>query len=146
MRRLLGLMTKTEASSPQEVLPTSSGEYITQVAEGTNLVDGKQTWQHAEASRDDLEVMLKCCEAELKTMATAKVVAAPFYFERAAILLRKAKQYDREITVCEHYIQAVETYYSSVARTYEADIRKGPKFRAIAARITKSKLLRVRSQ
>ena len=58
------------------------------------IVDGKQTWEHASESKNNLEVMLRCCHAELETMKRAKVVAAPFNFERAAILLRKNKQYE----------------------------------------------------
>ncbi len=99
LRRLLRLKTKTEEPLPQEALPATSGEYITQISVGANLVDGLQTWQHAETSKDNLDIMLKCCEAELRTMEKAKVVAAPFYFERAAILFRKTKQYDREIEI-----------------------------------------------
>ena len=146
LRRLLGLKTKTEGPLPQEVLPATSGEYITQISAGANLVDGLQTWQHAETSKDNLDIMLKCCEAELRTMEKAKVVAAPFFFERAAILLRKTKQYDQEIEICERYVHAVEAYYSSVAKVYEADVRKSPRFRAIEARATKAKLLHAQAQ
>jgi len=146
LRRLLSLKTETEDPLPQGALPASSGDYITQLSSGANLVEGKPTWQHTETNKDNLDIMLKCCEAELKTMETAEVVAAPFYFERAAILLRKAKQYDQEIAICERYLHAVEAYYSSVAKVYEADVRKGPRFKAIEARVTKARLVRERAQ
>lgn len=142
LRRLLGLKTKTEGPLPSDALPATSGEHITRISAGANLVDGKPTWQHAETSKDNLDVMLRCCEAELKTMATAKVVAAPFYFERAAVLLRKAKQYEQEIQICERYVRAVNLYYSSVSKGYEADVRKGPRFKAIEVRVTKARVLR----
>jgi len=146
LHRLLGVKTKTADRLPQVALPVSSGDYITQTSGGANLVEGKPTWQHAEASKDNLDVMLKCCEAELKTMETAEVVASPFFFQRAAILLRKGKQYDQEIAICERYVHAVEAYYSSVAKAYEADMRNGPGFKAIEARVTKARLLRERAQ
>ncbi len=145
LRRLLGLKTGTEETSLDQGIPATSGEYITQVSAGANLVDGKQTWEYAETSKNNLEVMLRCCEAELKTMGAAQVVAAPFYFERAAILLHKAKQYDQEIAICERYVHAVEAYYSTEAQTYEADVRQGPRFKAIEARVTKARLLRERA-
>lgn len=119
----------------------TSGEYITRVMEGATLVDGKQTWELAEGSKNDLGMMLRCCEAELETMKRAKVVAAPFYFERAALLLRKAKHYEREIEICETYIEAVHEHYSSNAQDYEADVRKGPRFLALQARVPKARAL-----
>lgn len=50
----------------------TSGELITHVAGGANLVDGKQTWQLTDR-KDDIETMKKCCDAELKTMQLAGV-------------------------------------------------------------------------
>lgn len=143
LRMLFGTKAKAENKLPDANPPLNSGDYITQMAAGANLVDGKPTWQYAESDKDDLDAMLKCCEAELKTMEVAKVVAAPFYFERAAILLRKAKQYDSEVKICERYINAVEQYYSNSAKPHEADVRKGPRFLSIQKRITKAKLLQV---
>ena len=122
----------------------STGDCITQLAGGANLVDGKQTWEFATSDKGDLKTMLKCCKAEMATMKRAKVVAAPFYFERVAILFRKAKQYDREIEICENYIEAVEHYYASVAKSGEADVRKGPRFQAIKSRIAKARALQAK--
>lgn len=148
LRNLFGLRRNTGETLPvpKEIPPTTSGEYITKISAGADLVDGKRAWQHAKTSKDDLEVMLKCCDAELKTMKVAKVVAAPFYFERAAILLRKAKRYDEEIEICQRYVRAVETHYSSVAEAYEADVRNGPGFRSIQARAINASLLRKRAR
>lgn len=119
--------------------PLSTGDYITQLTDGANLVDGKQTWEFSDSDKGDLKVMLKCCKAEMATMKRAKIVAAPFYFERVAILFRKAKQYNREIEICESYVEAVEHYYASVAKGGEADVRKGPRFQAIKSRIAKAR-------
>src|SRR5665811_1704646 len=108
--RLFGTKPKQEAEAVPVSVPKSTGDYITQLTYGANLVDGKQTWEHADDDKGNLKVMLKCCKAEMATMKRAKVVAAPFYFERVAILFRKTKQYDREIEICESYIKAVEHY------------------------------------
>ncbi len=126
-------------------LPKTSDEHITALAGGANLVDGKPTWEYAESSKDNLAVMIKCCDAELETMKRAKVVAAPFYFERTAILYSKAKQFESEIEVCVRYIEAVEQYYSTVAQRHEADVRKGPRYAAICARLAKARALVVKA-
>lgn len=125
-------------------VPISSGDYISQITGGANLVDGKQTWEFATSDKGDLKVMLKCCKAEMATMKRGKIVAAPFYFERVAILFRKAKQYDREIEICERYVEAVENYYVSIAKGGEADVRKGPRFQAIKSRIAKARALQAK--
>jgi len=122
-------------------VPMSTGDYITQLTDGANLVDGKQTWEYPDADKGDLTVMLKCCKAEMATMKRANVVAATFYFERVAILLRKAKQYDREIEICESYIEAVENCYAPGAKSNEADVRNGSRFQAIKSRIAKARAL-----
>jgi hypothetical protein len=43
----------------------NSDELITELMEGKNLVDGKQTWEHAKDKKHDLECVKKCCEAEM---------------------------------------------------------------------------------
>lgn len=146
LRLLFGSKPKNAARKPDAVPPLNSGDCITQLAEGANLVDGKPTYHYAALDKDDLTTMLKCCEAELQTMEVAKVVAAPFYFERAAILLRKAKSYDQEIELCERYISAVDQCYSFSAKSYEADVRKGPRFLAIRKRVSKAKVLQTQAK
>lgn len=121
--------------------PKTSGELIAEVTGGANLVDGKQTWEHADAHKDDIEIMKRCCDTELKTMASAGLVSAPFYFERVAILSRKQKNYRQEVEYCERYIQAVEKYYQDPGREGHADVRKGPRYQAIVARLPKAKEL-----
>ena len=121
--------------------PKTSGELIAEITGGANLVDGKQTWEYAEINKDDIEVMKRCCDAELKTMASAGLVPAPFYFERVAILSRKQKNYRQEVEYCERYIQAVENFYQAPGCEGHADVRKGPRYQAIVARLPKAKEL-----
>ena len=111
-----------------------SGDLITEAAGGVNLVEGMQTWELAGARKDDLECMLACCSAELKTMQLAGFVAAPFYFERVAILYRRAKRYEAEIAICDEYTDAVEAFYRDRGTMSHADVRRGPRFLAIRKR------------
>jgi hypothetical protein len=128
------------------MLAVTSADLITELAGGANLVFGKQTWEHAQDNKGNLEIMLMCCEAEIETMKQAKLVAAPFYFERAAILYRKARQYEKEIAICMRYTEAVEKYYSTVAQGHEADVRNGPTYAAIQARLAKARELVARTR
>lgn len=123
----------------------TTGELIAEVTDRANLVEGQQTWEVAEEKKNDLEAMKKCCDAELKTMAIADIVAAPYYFERVAILSRKEKNYAQEIAYCEKYIQLVEAYYRKHGTAGIADVRKGPRFQAIQKRLPKAKELLARA-
>ena len=79
----------------------TSGELISEVTNGANLVDDKQTWEYALSHKDNLEYMKKCCDAEIEAMNDSDIVAAPYYFERLAILFRKEKDYEQEIMYCD---------------------------------------------
>ncbi|MCP9905488.1 hypothetical protein KBY85_15290 [Cyanobium sp. BA5m-10] len=86
------------------------GEIVAEMTGGANLVDGKQTWELADEYKHDLPKMLDCCQAELRTMEQAGQIPAPFYFERAAILLRKAKQYKSEAKLIKLYLSAIDAW------------------------------------
>lgn len=135
------LFKKNPSLQKEEGSPKNSGELISEVTDGANLVDGKQTWELAKGKKDDLEGMKRCCDAELKTMKKAGIVPAPYYFERVAILSRKNKNYRQEIFYCEQYIEKVEAFYSKYGTKGVADVRKGPRFKAIAKRLPKAKEL-----
>jgi hypothetical protein len=119
----------------------SSQDLITEACEGQNLVDGKPAWAFAKEKKDDLEYMMRCAEAELTVMERAKTAAAPYYFERVAILLRKNKRYADEVRVCERYIAAVDNFYEDQDLSAIADIRRGPRFQAIVKRLPKARSL-----
>lgn len=135
------LFQKKEPLTPNHI---SSGKLITQLADQKNLVDGVPTWDHAEAGKHDLELMVRCCYAELETMERTGLVAAPYYFERAAILLRKAKNYRQEVEICERYVSAVEAFYATQDLTQVADVRRGPRYAAIQHRLIRARELLVR--
>ena len=126
--------------------PKTSGELISELTDDANLVGGKQTWELADEKKHDIEYMKKCCDAELQTMETVGLVASPYYFERVAILSRKAKNFRQEIHYCETYIRLVEDYYAKRGTEGIADVRKGPRFQAIIARIPKARELVAKSE
>ena len=126
--------------------PKTSGELISELTDGANLVDGKQTWELAADKKHDIEYMKKCCDAELKTMEAVGLVASPYYFERVAVLSRKEKNFRQEIHYCETYIRLVEDYYAKRGTEGIADVRRGPRFRAIVARIPKARELLAKSE
>ncbi len=117
------------------------GKLVSEITDGANLVDGKQTWELAQDSKNDLEAMKKCCDAELLTMENTCLVPAPFYFERVAILSRKQKNYVQEVFYCENYIEQVESFYIKNGTDGYADVRKGPRYQAIVKRLPKAKSL-----
>lgn len=119
----------------------TSGEIIAEVTGGANLVDGKQTWEYAEENKHDIDIMLRCCEAELKTMRVTGLGPAPYYFERVAIIARKQKNYALEVDICEKYINNVDSYYKGIKDHTIADVRKGPRYQAIVRRLPKAKEL-----
>ncbi|WP_320663881.1 PspC domain-containing protein [Prochlorococcus sp. MIT 1223] len=88
------------------------GEILGELTGGATLLDGKQTWQIIDdkEAKQDLGKMLACCQAELAGMYATGNVPAPAYFERAAILFRKDKLYEKEIQVCEFYIDLITQY------------------------------------
>lgn len=85
----------------------NSGDFITNLSDGANLVNGKQTWEYAIEGKDNIELMKKCCNAEIKASQKTKMVPAPYYFRRVAILSRKAKNYEEEIKYCTIYLDAL---------------------------------------
>lgn len=119
----------------------TSGELISEVTNNTDLVDNKQTWQLADEKKDNIEAMQKCCEAEIRTMAVTDLIAAPYYFERVAILARKQKNHALEVRICEEYISSIDTYYKKMKGESVADVRKGPRYQAIVKRLPKAKEL-----
>lgn len=119
----------------------TSGELLSEVTDNANLVDNKQTWEYALSHKDNLDYMKKCCDAELETMNTSDVVAAPYFFERVAILCRKKGDYEQEILYCERYIKSVNQLYKKIGSKHIADVRKGPRYIAITKRLPKAKAL-----
>ncbi len=99
-----------DLTKPDDTFKTS-GELITEVTRGANLVDGKHAWELAQSEKHNIDCMKRCCTAQLNTMRIAGLAPAPYYFERVAILSRKQKNYAQEIEYCELYLEAIKHLY-----------------------------------
>ena len=86
---------------------------------GLTLVDGKNTHEILKdpEAKHNLGLMLACCEAELERADIFESQPAPYYFKRAAILLNKQKEYDKEIKICELYCDSAKNFGIDVARS-----------------------------
>lgn len=86
----------------EHFLGKTNGQLLAELTDGANLVGGRQTFECIEEGKNDIDTMLDCCRAELRQHAT--VGAAPYYFDRAAMLFNKAKQYELAAKICEVYL------------------------------------------
>lgn len=106
---------ETVRESAMDVMIDEGLTYGAAVAKATgdaNLVDGKQTWEHAGDNKHDIDVMKKCCDAEIETWRKTGHCPAPYYFWRVAVLSRKQKDYAQEVEYCELYLTALREGYT----------------------------------
>lgn len=83
--------------------------------------------------KHDLEFQVELCR---KMMVEGGIL--PFPFERAAILLHRAKRFEEEIELCEY----VENWCRQAEDEWDgkgAKIWKSPRFRRCVARVTKAR-------
>ena len=138
--KIKGLFRQKDSS--QHIFTSKTiGEEFIEKTDGAYLVDGLPTYELAHAKKHDLDVMQRCCESEMRKMREENIVAAPFYFERVAILARKKKDYRLEVETITSYISAVREHYKKNGYPLDAGVMAGPRFSAIAARLTKAKSL-----
>ena len=110
-------------------------------------LDGTPTYELADQGKNDLQTMLDCCSAEVTSYwrqpEGERLCAAPYFFERAAILSRKAKDYAGEVQACESWKAIITDYKRQpmVKSRQAALVHKGPRSEAILARLPKAKEL-----
>jgi len=115
---------------------TLKAEDILRQSSALAEVDGKPTSSFA-AQKNDLETMLSCCDAEESTYwrqaPGSRISAAPFFFERAAIILSKRKQYADVVTICNRWVAIADDYRNQpmVFNGSAAQCHLGPRARAI---------------
>ena len=93
----------------------TSGEILGMMFPQT-LVDGQQNWgalQQAPENKHDLDLMLACCKAEMESSQINLWFPAPTYFKRVASILRKQKDYAREIGIIQLYWQLCDQIYET---------------------------------
>jgi hypothetical protein len=117
------------------------GQAVAEATGGANLVQGNQTWELVAEWKHDIEMMKRCCTAEMETFAKTGLVPAPYYFERVAVLARKLKDYGQEIAYCETYIRLVDEYYRANNLRPDEGVKAGPRYQAIVKRLPKARSL-----
>ncbi len=60
----------------------------------------------------DINTVVDCCRGEIEKSLDTGIMPAPKYFEQAAVLSRKEKNYQNEIAICDMYIKLVKKYAS----------------------------------
>ena len=62
--------------------------------------------------KTDIKAVVDCCREEIQKSIDTGIMPAPKYFEQAAVLSRKEKNYQNEIAICDMYIKLVKKYAS----------------------------------
>ena len=99
------------------------------------------TFELAENFKNDLDVMMSCCESELKSFKENhyQLAPAPFFFDRTTILLSKAKRWTEAIKVAEEYLAALDIYKRQASDNH-AKVWLSPTVDKIKARLAKAYL------
>jgi hypothetical protein len=136
------LMQRRKDIESSSLMNKTNGEIITELTGGRFLVHGKPVYELALEYKNDIEIMLLCCESELEKMNEIGQVAAPFYFERVAILARKNKNYKLEVDIIERYITELEGFYRLNNLPVGSGVMAGPRFSSIVSRLENPEIIR----
>lgn len=106
-------------------------------------IDGIPDYELAVSEKNNLPLMLYICDKHIDNLIKNGIEPAPFYFERAAILARKEKNYQLEVDICETYLNLVELYIEAHEKN---NIKmylnpRGCRYEKIAKRLPKAKQL-----
>lgn len=139
INRVMGKQPDTDARPSFKV---TSEEIMRDMGALANI-EGVPTTEFAN-DKNDLSAMVQCADAEERNYwgqaSGGRICAAPFYFERAAILLKKNKDHLGEIAVCERWVAIAEDYKDQayVLAGMAALVHKGPRSIAIYERLRKA--------
>lgn len=114
----------------------------------TPMVERLPTYAYAESHKNDLRVMLLCCDAEEAANMQTGQFPAPFFFERAAVLAAKAGDREAERAVCIRFRDAVRRSRKAMKSGGHkaADTSVGPRGKAVLARLKKIEAKRLAKQ
>lgn len=124
---------------------------ITEILGVQARVGDTPTYELASSNKHDLSVMLECCDAEeanyWRQPPGERLCAAPYCFQRVAILCRKAKDYRAEIAICERWKAIAKDYGAQpmVRAGRAAKNHKGPGAEDIINRMKKARALLAKS-
>lgn len=68
--------------------------------------------QDSPLSETDILSVIKSCRSEIQKSKDSGIMPSPKYFEQAAILSRKERNYTNEIAICEMYVKLAKQYAS----------------------------------
>ena len=94
------------------------GEILAMMFPQTRGVE-EQDWKAVKDSpenKKNLDLMLACCKAEIEASQSKFVFPAPDCFKRVASLLRKKKDYERELGIVELYWQLCDSVFEELKR------------------------------
>lgn len=105
-------------------------------------VNGKPTYELEEEAKNNLELCLLCCESEIKAFIKNKnfIAPAPYFFRRAAILLKNEKRWQELNDIAEIYMNAIGEY-RKVAKPHATKIWLSPEVKKIQQLLEKAKLI-----
>ncbi len=90
-------------------------EYILNLIEQDKdfKVDNQNTFDlvRDKEAKNNIDVMLKCCQVEINRYVGIGLPPAPVCFERVAILAQKNGNINLAIRICEIYIDATNHYF-----------------------------------
>ena len=94
------------------------GEILVMMFPQTRGVE-KQDWKAVKDSpenKKNLDLILACCKAEIEASQSKLAFPLPDCFKRLASLLRKQKDYERELGVVELYWQLCDSVFEELKR------------------------------
>jgi len=102
-------------------------------------VNGKATYELAEEAKHNLELCLECCAAELDTFEVNRnqLAPAPFFFERATLLLKKQKRWRELENIALQYLVALDLYKNTTPPN-AAKVWLSPKVEKIRQRLAQA--------
>ncbi|WP_339885236.1 hypothetical protein [Vreelandella maris] len=131
------------AEAMAERFSVTTGEYMDAMGI-LPKVNGTPIYEYAKSHKNDLDMMLECCRAIENvywSYGSMKMSPEPGYFERAAILSGKARDYSGEVAICERWIDMAEDFkkwLKTKPKGVMADVTKGPVSKRIYARLPKA--------
>jgi hypothetical protein len=63
-------------------------------------------------SDTDIRSVMECCRDEIRNSEDSGIMPSPKFFEQAAVLSRKERNYANEIAICDMYVNLAKQYAS----------------------------------
>lgn len=63
-------------------------------------------------SETDIRSVMECCRSEIQKSEDSGIMPSPKFFEQAAMLSRKERNYTNEIAICDMYVKLAKQYAS----------------------------------